>query len=204
MDAQKTTYIVPYSGKLSREKTFANFMVLWLYTKVFSVKFGAWCPLVLQKRAIRESFPHENRIFTNLQKFFPSKVSRYTVCILHGWFWCFSYDCVLFYKLFHLYGMGRGGKGGDISSFLLSVWNFSSKGIINEPTYVCAYYVPQCFWRCPTVCSCVAVFGVSLSAAAWTAGEEHLRSQSYMCSIPIPPVWEWDCTLLVTTYCHSY
>ena len=29
---------IPYSRKLSREKTFANFAVLWLYTKVFSVK----------------------------------------------------------------------------------------------------------------------------------------------------------------------
>ena len=33
----------------SREKTFANFAVLWLYTKVFSVKFGAWRPLAQQK-----------------------------------------------------------------------------------------------------------------------------------------------------------
>ena len=31
---------IPYSGKLSREKTFANFEVLWLFTKVFSLKFG--------------------------------------------------------------------------------------------------------------------------------------------------------------------
>ena len=31
---------IPYSGKLSREKTFANFTVLWLFAKVFSVKFG--------------------------------------------------------------------------------------------------------------------------------------------------------------------
>ena len=70
---------VPYSGKLSREKTFANFTVLWLYTKVFSVKFGAWRPSAQQKRAIRESFLHENRIFTNSRKFSPSKVSRYMV-----------------------------------------------------------------------------------------------------------------------------
>ena len=42
-------YVVPYSGKLSREKTFANFVVLWLYANVFSTKFGAWCPLVRQK-----------------------------------------------------------------------------------------------------------------------------------------------------------
>ena len=40
----------------SREKTFANFAVLWLYAKVFSVKFGAWHPLALQKRAICENY----------------------------------------------------------------------------------------------------------------------------------------------------
>ena len=28
------------SGKLSREKTFVNFEVLWLFVKVFSAKFG--------------------------------------------------------------------------------------------------------------------------------------------------------------------
>ena len=31
---------LPYSGKLLREKTFANFTVLWLFAKVFSAKFG--------------------------------------------------------------------------------------------------------------------------------------------------------------------
>ena len=30
---------VLYSGKLSREKTFTNFEVLWLFTKFFSAKF---------------------------------------------------------------------------------------------------------------------------------------------------------------------
>ena len=34
-----------YSGKLSREKTFANFTALWLFAKAFSAKLGAWCPL---------------------------------------------------------------------------------------------------------------------------------------------------------------
>ena len=29
-----------YSGKLSREKIFVNSAVLWLFTKVFSTKFG--------------------------------------------------------------------------------------------------------------------------------------------------------------------
>ena len=38
--------IVYYSGKLSREKTFT---VLWLFSKVFSVKFGAWRLLPQQK-----------------------------------------------------------------------------------------------------------------------------------------------------------
>ena len=32
--------VISYSGELSREKTFANFEVLWLFVKVFSVKFG--------------------------------------------------------------------------------------------------------------------------------------------------------------------
>jgi len=40
---------VPYSGKLSREKTFANFTVLWLYAKVFSTKFGGVASFALQK-----------------------------------------------------------------------------------------------------------------------------------------------------------
>ena len=69
----------PYSGKLSGEKTFANFAVLWLYAKVFFTKFGVRRPLVLQKQAIRKSFIRENRMFTNSQKFSPSKVSRYMV-----------------------------------------------------------------------------------------------------------------------------
>ena len=32
--------ILPYSGKLSREKTFVNFAVFWLSAKVFSTKLG--------------------------------------------------------------------------------------------------------------------------------------------------------------------
>ena len=38
-----TTYAqsTVYTGKLSREKTFANFAVLWLFTKVCSAKFGS-------------------------------------------------------------------------------------------------------------------------------------------------------------------
>ena len=45
-----------YSGKLLREKTFANFAVLWLFTKVFSVKFGVVVSFVRHKQAGCESF----------------------------------------------------------------------------------------------------------------------------------------------------
>ena len=43
-----------YSRKLSREKTFANFAVLWLFAKVFSAKFGGLAFLAWHKRAICE------------------------------------------------------------------------------------------------------------------------------------------------------
>ena len=56
---------VPYSGKLSRKKTFTNFAVLWLFAKA---KFGHVAPLVLQKRAIRESFLRES-FLENLESF---------------------------------------------------------------------------------------------------------------------------------------
>ena len=77
--------VEPYSGKLSREKTFANFVVLWLYAKLLSAKFGVWRPLVWQKRAIRESFLRENRLFTNSRKFLPRKFTaiRYIICVLN-------------------------------------------------------------------------------------------------------------------------
>ena len=42
-------HVILHSRKLSREKTFANFMVLWLLAKVFSAKFGGVVPLALQK-----------------------------------------------------------------------------------------------------------------------------------------------------------
>ena len=63
-------YQILYSRKLSREKTFANFAVLRLFTKVFSVKFGGVASLCAEKRAIRESFLRENRIFHQFAKVF--------------------------------------------------------------------------------------------------------------------------------------
>ena len=80
LQRQNCKCYVQDSGKLSREKTFANFVVLWLYAKFFSANFGKWRPLARQKCAIPESFLRENRIFTNSRKFSPSKVSHYTVC----------------------------------------------------------------------------------------------------------------------------
>ena len=35
---------IPYDGKLLRKETFANYVVLWLFVKVFSVKFGSFLP----------------------------------------------------------------------------------------------------------------------------------------------------------------
>ena len=86
---------IPSSGKLSREKTFANFAVLWLYAKVFSAKFGAWHPLAWQKWAIHESFLCEIIFFTNSRKFSPSKVSCYTVLS-----WRFFYQSFQLWPLF--------------------------------------------------------------------------------------------------------
>ena len=57
------TAFLLYTGKLSREKTFANFMILWLFVKVFSAKIV---------------------FFTNSRKLFPLKVSCYTVCRKSG------------------------------------------------------------------------------------------------------------------------
>ena len=47
------------------------FMVLWLFVKVFSAKFGVWRLLAWQKRAIHKHFVHKNRIFH--ESFLPQK-----------------------------------------------------------------------------------------------------------------------------------
>ena len=65
--------VLPYSRKLLREKTFANFTVLWLFAKVFPRNLGAWHSLAQQKWAIRENFLSKNRFFSNLWKFLPQK-----------------------------------------------------------------------------------------------------------------------------------
>ena len=63
--------MVPYSRKLSREKTFANFAVLWLFTKVY---FGA------AKASNPRKFSAQKSYFSPIRrKFSPLKVSRYMV-----------------------------------------------------------------------------------------------------------------------------
>ena len=62
---------IPYSGKLSREKTFTNFVVLWLCAKVIF-----WCSKSEQSAKV---FSAKIVFFTNSRKFSPLKVSRYTV-----------------------------------------------------------------------------------------------------------------------------
>ena len=57
---------IPYSGKLLREKTFANFAVLWLFAKF--MKYRGVVPLARQKWAIHESFLCENCIFHQFAK----------------------------------------------------------------------------------------------------------------------------------------
>ena len=41
MGTEVLCFAILYSGKLSREKTYENFVVLWLFMKVFSAKFGS-------------------------------------------------------------------------------------------------------------------------------------------------------------------
>ena len=70
----------PRSGKLSREKTCTNFVVLWVFAKLFSGKFGEvvsfWGRCILGHSKSEQSvkvFSAKIVFFTNLQKNFPQK-----------------------------------------------------------------------------------------------------------------------------------
>ena len=76
-----TCNIVPYSRKLSREKAFANFKILWLFAKVFFVKFWGMASFVSTSEQSAKFFPVKIFFSTNLRKFSPAKVSRYTVIL---------------------------------------------------------------------------------------------------------------------------
>ena len=72
---------VPYIGKLSREKIFVDFAVLWLFMKVFSAKFGGVAPLGCKSEQPAKVLFVKIIFFTNLQKFSLSQVSCYTICL---------------------------------------------------------------------------------------------------------------------------
>ena len=61
---------IPYNRKFLREKTFANFLVLWLFTKVFSTKFGGVASFAMAKASNPRKFFCENRIFHQFAKVF--------------------------------------------------------------------------------------------------------------------------------------
>ena len=63
--------LVLYSRNLSRKKTFANFKVLLLCTKVFFAKLASFGDNTSEQSA---SFPHKNPISTDSRKFSPLKV----------------------------------------------------------------------------------------------------------------------------------
>ena len=65
---------VPYSGKLLREKIFANFTV-FDYSQKFSPRnLEVWCPLAQHERAIHGSFVRKNHFFYQFVKsFLPGK-----------------------------------------------------------------------------------------------------------------------------------
>ena len=72
--------LLPYSGELSRKKTFANFAVLWVFAKVFSTKFGSVVSFGAAKASnLQKFFSAKITFFTNLRKFFSSKVTCYMI-----------------------------------------------------------------------------------------------------------------------------
>ena len=69
-----------YSGKFLREKTFTNFVVLWLFTKAFSVEFGGVASFAVAKESNPRKF---FRIFNQFAKVF-SLESFLLFSILHS------------------------------------------------------------------------------------------------------------------------
>ena len=104
-----------------------NFAVLWLYSKVFSAKFGARRPLARQKQAIRESFLSENRLFHQFVKIFSlESLPLYGITslyyVIHRWlsllivlFVCL-FVCVFVYQ--QIYHKMQEGQGKDSNTSL--------------------------------------------------------------------------------------
>ena len=62
--------VVPYSGKLSREKTFMDFAFLWLFAKVFSVKFGGVASFGTAQASDQRRFSLRKLYFSPIHKVF--------------------------------------------------------------------------------------------------------------------------------------
>ena len=71
--AYQQSSTILYSWKLSREKTFVNFMVLWLFTNVFSVKSEGGVLWHGTSEQSAKVFSAKIVFFTNLQKCFSLK-----------------------------------------------------------------------------------------------------------------------------------
>ena len=71
--------VIPYSRKLSREKTFANFVVLWLFAKVFFTKFGGMASVGVAKASNPQKFSLRKPYFTKFMKVFSLEIFS-----LHG------------------------------------------------------------------------------------------------------------------------
>ena len=73
-----SSHLIPYSRKLSREKTFANFKVREPSAKVFSTNFwGMLHSFMLSFKKSVNVFSMKFSLPTNLRKFSPSKIYRY-------------------------------------------------------------------------------------------------------------------------------
>ena len=76
---------VPYCGKLSREKTLANFTVLWLFAKVFSMKFGGLPSFDSAKASNLRKFSPQ-KLYFSLESFPLYSISWSAINITHkGW-----------------------------------------------------------------------------------------------------------------------
>ena len=79
-----SSLLISFSRKLSGEKAFANFAVMWLYVKVLSAKSGGVASFGTAKASNPQKFSRQKMVFfNNSWKFSPLKVSRYTVLGLY-------------------------------------------------------------------------------------------------------------------------
>ena len=70
---------IPYSGKFSREKIFANFANYRLFAKVLSANVLLYVDKDRAIVLIRENIIREMLYLAHSRKFSPAKISRYTL-----------------------------------------------------------------------------------------------------------------------------